>query len=71
MQELWFKKCFAFKSNNIVNKVMLWLKKILRWIFGLLIVCFVLLFRERNKYLANIRKKLGNINKNLIKRMKW
>ena len=42
---------------------MLWLKRILRWIFGSLIVCFVLLFRERNKYLAKICKKIGKQQK--------
>ena len=31
--------------------------------FCLLIVCFVLLFRERNKYLAKICKKLGKWGK--------
>ena len=31
--------------------------------FCLLIVCFVLLFRERNKYLAKICKKLGKMRK--------
>ena len=59
MWEVWFKNCFAFKSNNIVNMVMIWLKRILRLIFGLMIVCFVLLFREQNKYLVKICKKLG------------
>ena len=59
MWELWFKKYFIFKSNNIVNKVMLWLKRLLRWIFDSLIICFVLIFRDRNRYLEKIGKKLG------------
>ena len=61
MWELWFKKCFAFNSNNILKEVMLWLKIILRWIFGLL--CFILLFREKNKYLGKICKTLAKFNK--------
>ena len=44
-----------------MNKVMLWLKRILRWIFGWLIVRFVLLFREINKYLAKYVKKIRKI----------
>ena len=35
------------------------MKIILRHSFGRMIVCFVLLFRERNKYLTKICKKLG------------
>ena len=50
---------FSFKSNNIVNKVMLWLKIILRWIFGSLMVWFVLLFREKKIFGKNILK-IGN-----------
>ena len=46
---------------------MLWLSRVIRWILGLLIVYFVLLFREKNKYLAknmyNVRKILAKINK--------
>ena len=65
------KKGFAFKSNNIVNKVMLWLKIILRWIFGLLIVCFVFLFKERNKYLAKKYVKIRKILAKINKKTKW